>query len=187
MDAGVRLFAEKGFRETTVGEVEAAAGLEPRRGALYRHFPSKEALLQAALERHLQSVGEARVTVDELPVEDVHAEALMFGRWLLAELDQERAIVRILEQDGDRLAALRDGFRRNLVDAGYLAVAAMARRWRGKQAASADVETLTVVLMGALVNYRRSTWTFGAAPLDLDEDRFLAGWAALVTLAAEAS
>src|SRR5690348_7783062 len=48
LEAGVRLFAANGFRETTVGEIEAAAGLEPRRGALYRHFESKEALLDAA-------------------------------------------------------------------------------------------------------------------------------------------
>jgi AcrR family transcriptional regulator len=187
LDAGVRLFAEKGFRETTVGEVEAAAGLEPRRGALYRHFPSKEALLEAALERHLQSLDDAEITVDQLPVGDVRAEALMFGQWLIAELDRERAIVRILEQDGDRLVELRDGFRRSLVDAGYVAAAAMARRWVGTRAAAADVETATVVLMGALVNYRRSTWTFGATPLGIDEDRFLSSWADLVTQAVGAS
>src|SRR3954453_19341647 len=107
LDEGVRLFAAKGFRETTVGEVEAAAGLEPRRGALYRHFASKEALLEAALEQHLQVVADAGAAVENLPVGDVRAEALMIGRWLLAELDRERAIVRILEQEGDRLPELR--------------------------------------------------------------------------------
>src|SRR5437660_12615728 len=103
LDAGVRLFAEKGFRETTVGEIEAAAGLEPRRGALYRHFPTKEALLQAALERHLQSLADADAAREDVPTGDVRAEALLMGRWLLGELDRERAIVRILEHDGARL------------------------------------------------------------------------------------
>jgi AcrR family transcriptional regulator len=175
----VRLFAEKGFRETTVGEIEAAAGLEPRRGAMYRHFPSKEALLAAALEQHLQTVAEAATALDELPNGDVRAEALAFGRWLLDELDREHAIVRILEQDGDRLPDLRDAFRRSLVDGGYVAAAALARGWLGRSADTADVETATVVLMGALVNYRRSTWTFGAAPLGIDEDRLLSAWANL--------
>src|SRR4051794_17192846 len=97
LDAGVRLFAEGGFRGTTVGDIEAAVGLQPRRGALYRHFPSKEALLQAALERHLQTMAEEGAALGELPTADPRAEALALGRWLLAELDRERPIVRILE------------------------------------------------------------------------------------------
>jgi len=182
----MRLFAEKGFRETTVGEIEAAVGLEPRRGALYRHFPSKEALLEEALAQHLATLAgeEADAAADDSPVGDVRAEAMAVGQWLLAELDRERVIVRILEQDGERLAELRDSFREHLVDAGYVAATALARRWLGEEAAGGDVEAVSAVLLGALVNYRRSTWTFGAPPLDLDEQRFLSAWASLCSLAA---
>ena len=38
--AARRLFAEQGYKGTSVGEIEAAAGLSPRAGALYKHFPS---------------------------------------------------------------------------------------------------------------------------------------------------
>src|SRR3954452_18851642 len=116
---GVRLFAEKGFRETTVGEIEAAAGLQPRRGALYRHFPSKEALLEAAREQHLQALAAAATFLDGAPAADHREETFRLGRWLLAELDRERPIVHILEQDGDRLGELRDRFREALVEPGY--------------------------------------------------------------------
>lgn len=183
---GVRLFAEKGYRETTVGEVEAAAGLEPRRGALYRHFPSKEALLEAALEEHLRSLADAAIGLDQLPVGDLRQEAMIMGRWLLAELDRERAIVRILEQDGDRLADLRDRFRHSLVDPGYEITADLARRWLGKASDQLDIEAFSAVLLGSLVNYRRSTWTFGATPAGLDDDRFLTAWADLCSVAAGA-
>ena len=184
LDAGVRLFAEKGFRETTVGDIEVAVGLQPRRGALYRHFPSKEALLQAALERHLESIADSGPALDELPSRDRRAEALTIGRWLLAELDKEEPIVRVLEQDGDRLAALRDSFRENLVDAGYVVTTGMVHRWLGADANDVDVEAVSVVLLGALVNYRRSTWTFGARPLGIDDERFLVTWAELCIAAA---
>ncbi|MBV8159630.1 MAG: TetR/AcrR family transcriptional regulator [Acidimicrobiia bacterium] len=184
LEAAMRLFAEKGFRETTVGEIEAAVGLEPRRGALYRHFPSKEALLEEALAQHLATLADAGTYPDESPVGDVRSEALAVGRWLLAELDRERVIVRILEQDGERLVELRDSFRDQLVDAGYVVATALARRWLGDQSAPGDIEALSAVLLGALVNYRRSTWTFGAPPLDLDEERFLSAWASLCSLAA---
>ena len=41
----MRLFGEQGYAATTVAEIEAAAGLSPGSGSLYRHFPSKQALL----------------------------------------------------------------------------------------------------------------------------------------------
>ncbi len=186
LDAGLELFAENGFRETTVGDIEAAAGLQPRRGALYRHFASKEALLQAALERHLQAVADAASALDELPIADLRAEAVAMGSWLLGELDRERVIMRVLEQDGDRLPELRDSFRRSLVDASYREVARLARRWLGKTADAVDIEAVSVVILGALINYKRSTWTFGAAPLNLDDNRFLATWANLCSVTAEA-
>ena len=179
LDEGVRLFAAKGFRETTVGEVEAAAGLEPRRGALYRHFPSKEALLEAALERHLEGLGETAVELEQIPTADLRGEALALGRWLLAEIDRERAIVRILEQDGEMLPELRDRFRQSLVDPGYEITADLARRWLGKAATRLDIDALSAVLLGGLVNFRRSNWTFGGTPAGVDDERFLSGWADL--------
>jgi AcrR family transcriptional regulator len=179
LDVGLRLFATQGFRETTVGEIEAGAGLQPRRGALYRHFASKEALLLAALQRHLDAIGEASASLDEPPTGDVRAGAMAMGRWLLAELDRERVIVQILEQDGDRLPELRDAFRHQLVDVGYVLVAGLAQQWLGAAAEGLDLEAVSVVLLGSLVNYRRSTWTFAAPPFELDDERFLSCWADL--------
>ncbi len=188
---GVRLFAEKGFRETTVGEIEAAAGLEPRRGALYRHYPSKEALLDAALEHHLQALVDAGAGLDQLPRGDIRTQAMAFGRWLLAELDREEAIMRILEQEGDRLPAVRDRFRERLVDPGYATIVELVGRWldaaskplRGAHCAR-DVDAVSAALLGALVNYRRSTWTFGVPPAGIEEERYLAAWADLCSVAA---
>jgi AcrR family transcriptional regulator len=176
LDAGVRLFAERGFRETTVGEIEAAAGLRPRRGAMYRHFPSKEALLEAALERHLATVSAPDPAADARPLTDLRSEALVLGAWLLAELDREEQMVRILEHDGDRLPALRDAFRERIVDAGYAATAQVVARWIGGTADDADVRSVSVVVLGALVNYRRSAWTFGGAPFAVDQQAFLTAW-----------
>src|SRR5437588_620889 len=51
MDEAVRLFARKGFADTSVAEIERAAGLKPGAGGLYAHFDSKAELLKAAIER----------------------------------------------------------------------------------------------------------------------------------------
>ena len=186
IDAGVRLFAEQGYQETTVGQIEAAVGLVPRRGALYRHFRTKEALLAAALEQRLAAVSEAGALLADLPLTDLRTEAIAMGRWLLAELDAERPMVRILEQDGERLPELRETFRRRVVDAGYTAGAQLVRRWVGSDHDRLDGGAVAVVLLGSLINFRRSTWTFGKAPLAMDEEDFLNTWAELVVVAAAA-
>ena len=51
MAAALPLFARQGFRGTSVGEIEAAAGLSPRSGALYKHFASKRDVLAGGAGR----------------------------------------------------------------------------------------------------------------------------------------
>jgi hypothetical protein len=113
---------------------------------------------------------------DAGPLVDMRGEALALGAWLLSELDREEQIVRILEHDGDRLPALRNAFRVRIVDAGYRATAQVVARWIGAAADDVDVRSVSVVVLGALVNYRRSAWTFGAAPFAVDENAFLRAW-----------
>jgi AcrR family transcriptional regulator len=47
--AAMRLFGTAGFAAVTVDEIAAAAGVA--KGAVYHHFPSKEALFEAVFER----------------------------------------------------------------------------------------------------------------------------------------
>jgi AcrR family transcriptional regulator len=174
---GMRLFALQGFRATTVGQIEAAAGLQPRRGALYRHFPSKEALLDEAVRRHLDSVRARRTEVVRGEVADVGDEALALGRYVLDELASQRAVVDVFEREGERVAEQRDAFREQVSDAGYRVMAEALRRWIGGDPAPGfDVDGAAVLLLGALINLHRSTWTFAGPPLGLDEGRILAAW-----------
>jgi AcrR family transcriptional regulator len=174
---GLRLFAAQGFRATTVGEIEAAAGLQPRRGALYRHFASKEALLEEVVRRHVDAVREGREWMLGLPAGDVRTEALVLGRFVLDELARERLIVDVFEHEGSRLAELRDVFRERISDPSYRGMTELLRRWA--PATEADLDALGVLVLGALVNVHRSTHTFGAEPAGLAEDRMLAAWAGL--------
>jgi len=172
------LFATNGFRETTVGEIEQAAGLEPRRGALYRHFPSKEALLEVALDAHLDALAIAGEQLPASSSDDPREAAVALARWMFEELDREQLILRILEQDGDRLPLLRDRFRDTLMKPGYRLTTKIAREWVGA-AANTDWEATAAVFLSALVNYRRSTWTFDYPPGGLTEDRYVSAWADL--------
>lgn len=174
--AGIRLFAEGGFRGTTVGDIEAAAGLQPRRGALYHYFASKQALLEAAIETHLIAIEHGRQQLGAMPGSDVRSEALAIGRWFLRELDVQRYLTRILEKDGDRLPKIRDLIRERIIETGHRAAQAALIRWLAPDS-SLDIAALAVILVAPLVNLRRAAWTFGKPPLDLDDERLLNTWA----------
>lgn len=176
----LRLFAEKGFKETTVGEIERAAGLQPRRGALYRHFESKEALLEAAAALHLERLERALLQVVQLPEEPSRTALAEWARWFLAEMDAERELFRVLEQDGDRLVDLRDTVRERVIDAGHLLIAEMIRSRRGRAEESADPEALAALIVGPLANHRRTAWTFGAPPAGVTDERLVDTWSAAV-------
>ena len=53
LTASLRLFAERGYRGTTIADIEEAAGLSPGSGGLYAHFHSKHELLAAAIGRSI--------------------------------------------------------------------------------------------------------------------------------------
>ena len=84
MTAAIELFAERGFDGTSVGEIERAAGLAPRSGALYQHFKGgKEELLRCAIERELRAIDELGSVMEMLPLGDLRAE---LTRQLCADL-----------------------------------------------------------------------------------------------------
>jgi AcrR family transcriptional regulator len=172
---GMRLFAEGGFRATTVGDIEAAAGLARRAGGLYKHFPSKRALLEAGIQRHIQEVSTAAGVIDLLPLRDLRSELTLVARWLLAELAKEREVALVLEKEGDgSLAELRERFAHEVIERGYRQGAELvARLLKHASSPAWDHEAVAVMAIGALVNYRRTQWTYGLTPLDIDEERLV--------------
>lgn len=182
----MRLFAEQGFAATTVGQIEAAVGLQPRRGTLYKHFRSKEQVLYAAVERHLDSVREgadqvlqlAEVDVEHLDRAVLRSMVLALGWWFLGELDRQRELTRVFEHDGERLQELVALVRDRVIDTGNRAAADMLGHFAGADA-DIDTDAVAVLLLGSLVAQRRTAWTFGDTALGIDDERAINAWADL--------
>lgn len=89
LDAAARLYAEGGFRGTTTRRIAQEAGVNEI--TLFRHFGSKTALLQAALEQ-------ARLLGHDVPLPeepgDPARELLAWSREHLARLRERRAMIR---------------------------------------------------------------------------------------------
>ncbi len=178
----MRLFAEKGYLQTSVSDIQAACGLSEGSGALYKHFRSKEEVLTAGIEReivHLEGVEMARRLLPE-PF-DFRAELEILGRFVLLELGDETDLLRILLKEGERFPEMMRKARERLIDPAYRVFADWLRAHVGVgNATCRDVDAVASVALGAIFSYRASQALLGRAPADLDDERFLQGWIELV-------
>jgi AcrR family transcriptional regulator len=88
LDAALRVFASRGYREAGVDDIAAAAGYS--KGALYWHFSGKEELLQALLEERIDAPMREMVALLESapPERDMSVEATQeFARRLTDQRD----------------------------------------------------------------------------------------------------
>jgi AcrR family transcriptional regulator len=175
VDAGIRLFAQKGFQGTTVGEIERQAGFTPRAGALYKHFPSKEAVLEAAFERHVAELEALHSAIELMPLGDLRAELTLLTRWGLQMLARERDLRRIVIIEGDRFPKLKRRFRERIVDRAYTEATSFIRqKMETGDLPEGDAEALATLIVGTLLGYSLEHDVFGRDPAGVDEDRLIA-------------
>jgi AcrR family transcriptional regulator len=94
LEASLRLFAERGFRATTIADIARAT--DTAHGLLYHYFSSKDELLSAILERFsfLPRLRELLSVSPDRPAADVLTEiAVGFSRMLDERTDLLRLVV----------------------------------------------------------------------------------------------
>ncbi|HET9610885.1 MAG TPA: TetR/AcrR family transcriptional regulator [Acidimicrobiales bacterium] len=160
MDAGRELFTTRGYHDTRINDIVAAAGLS--KGAFYRYFDSKERLVQILAVQAIRTVSTA---LTEMPatVPDGPARTAVIRRWLRrynATQAGQAAMIRVWAdatfQDAglrsDSAAALDWGRRR------------LARALRPRGFGDVDAEAVvTVALLGTFGAQERPAATIDAA------------------------
>lgn len=196
LTAGLSLIAERGFKATTVGDIEVAAGLVPRSGGLYKHFPSKHALIEAGIKTRIERVDSLASVVGffaDPPSSNADRRKLLIttGQVILDELDAESEIARIIDRDGDRFPEFREAMHNHMVEPGFAFTEEALRLWissyEGTPAQkdrldALDLPAISAVVLGSLVNLRRHEWMFGTPVHGIDDTRFLASWADMTLL-----
>jgi len=94
--AAIALFGRKGFAATTIDEIAVSAGVA--KGAVYHHFPSKEAIFEAVL-RQASAALAADITVKVVRAPDVLV-MLERGTEAYFEACAQGATGRIILKDG---------------------------------------------------------------------------------------
>lgn len=177
LDAAVELFGRHGYSATSVGQIEEAAGLAPRRGALYKHFESKRALLDAAVERRASAARRGHELAEALVRGDIRSEARAYGRASLRIIAADQALLRIVMREGDNFPELRDAFRERIVRSGHASTVMWLRRAVERTGApSPDLDGLAALILGSLIDYCVLDTLLGEPPGALGEERFLDVW-----------
>jgi AcrR family transcriptional regulator len=166
MTATLRLVAERGIAGTSVVDIEAEVGLAAGRGGFYRHFPSKEDALRAALAAEIERLRERQrspntgVTV---------ADELAAG---LAWLGELRPVITIVLRDGaavpETVRALRRLMAGGATTAGLTLVADSAT------AAGRDPVASAVVVTMASLGFHLAETFLGTSIEGIDAARFVA-------------
>ncbi|ORB32213.1 TetR/AcrR family transcriptional regulator [Mycolicibacterium parafortuitum] len=124
--AARKLFAERGFHGTTLGDITAAAGRSP--AVFYRYFTDKEDLLAALAESFLHEVvapSGLSVPLPESPDDDAFFTSVVTGYWTMFKQNIGIMIaVAQLAATQPRFALVQNEFRRFGMDI----VAASVRR-----------------------------------------------------------
>ncbi|MET0913936.1 MAG: helix-turn-helix domain-containing protein [Acidimicrobiales bacterium] len=168
LDAALDLFVEQGVRGTTISDIERQVGLAAGTGSFYRHFPSKEVLLRAAVEREAaQCMAEvhrdrAAMALPDDPQEAFAARAAQ----TLRDMRRFDRLLRLLLAERDRVPELRD----TIVSA--LGASEALGPWMD--------DPVVLVTVAALAGYHQFGLVDGGPFSGVDEAEFIATLASLI-------
>lgn len=156
------------MRGTTISDIERQVGLAAGTGSFYRHFPSKEALLAAAVEREAaQCMAEVHENRSSMPVlDDPREDFAARAAQTLRDMRRFDRLLRLLLAERDRVPELRDTI-----------VAAL----RGSQALGPWMhDPVVLVTVAALAGYHQFGLVDGGPFAGVDEDEFIRTLASLI-------
>lgn len=175
----MRLFADRGYRGTSVAQIEQAAGLRPGSGGLYHHFDSKNSVLAAAVARHLSRLDALRdIRKVFSGLGDLRAQLVVTARYFLAELDSQTELLRLLASEARRQPDLLTDAVDQLLRGTYESFG----EWLADEA-SVDPERLKAIAflgLGSLLSSRLTRDVLGTASLVPDDEELVEAWAEMM-------
>ena len=173
-EAALTLFIEKGYAGTTIADIERAAGLAPRAGGFYRHFPSKEDL---AVEIGATSIIETREDLGfagALPLGDTRAELILIAKGYLKAAERQAPFAALIAevQKLPKIQELENRVNSDLLEAltGWLSTKSFA-----KKKSEAERTALILTILGGWIMYISKR---GSSVMpELTDGRMLNEWA----------
>lgn len=176
VDEAMRLFSERGYAATSIAKIEAAAGLTPGAGGIYHHFASKEAVLAAGIERQLARLGALREIRHVLgSLGDLKAELTLTARYVLAELDSESELLRILASDARSRPQLLTAAVEELVSSTFTGFATWIGECAERELPAEEATAIATFGLGSLLSSRLLRDVLGIPAL-VDDEALVDTW-----------
>lgn len=181
VDEAMRLFSQHGYKGTSIAKIEAAAGLSPGAGGLYHHFPSKEAVLAAGIERQLARLSALREIRNVLtPLGDLKSELILIARYILTELDSESELLRILATEARNRPQLLESAVEQLVSSTFTGFATWIGERSNPPLSDTQATALATLALGSLLSSRLLRDLLGI-PAQVDDETLVDTWVGLMT------
>jgi AcrR family transcriptional regulator len=183
IDQAMSLFSQRGYAATSIAAIEAAAGLTPGAGGLYHHFDSKEAVLAAGIERQLARLDALReIQRAFTPLGDLRAELTLTARYVLAELDSESELLRILASEARNRPRLLTIAVDQLVNSTFKGFATWIGDRAERRGADEEATAIAAVGLGSLFSSRLLRDVLGI-PTQIDDEMLVDTWVQLMMVA----
>jgi AcrR family transcriptional regulator len=178
LDEAVRLFATRGYDATSIADIQTACGLNPGSGALYKHYPSKAALLEAAVHDNLERLAARTAETADAELPDDPREALrVLAGVVWTFLAADRDLVRLMIREFTGFPELFETMWQRVVATVYRRGTEWITTLRDQGRADVtDPEATAAVLVASLTYYPILDVLIGHTPGDLAPDRFLTAW-----------
>jgi AcrR family transcriptional regulator len=183
VDEAMHLFSQHGYAATSIAKIEAAAGLTPGAGGIYHHFASKEALLAAGIERRLARLLALREIRNVLgSLEDIEAELTLTARYVLAELDSESELLRILASDVRSRPQLLTAAVEQLVSSTFAGFASWISERAERSIQAEEANAISNFGLGSLLSSRLLRDVLGIPP-QVDDETLVKTWVKMMAAA----
>lgn len=173
LDAAWDLFLRQGFLGTTVTQIEAAAQLSPGSGSFYRHYPSKQDVLRAVVDREVARIDAHRELGPE-PDEtggDVRAALTLELRQRLDNLRRIQPLMLLVAREREHLGSSTHNLGDLLVARNLKLRSERLSAWMDAGAIPVrDPDALAAVVLHALVGFHLSEAFFGRPPAGQNAD-----------------
>lgn len=174
---GMKLFAERGYRGTTVADIQEAAGLTGGSGALYKHFRSKRELLDEGMRQFLDELDRAGDDTEGLLPNEPRAALAMIAEVVWASMERQCAVNRIILRDLEQFPDLLDHVWTGVLGKVYHWLAQWLEHQQALGKVSTDDPSATAsVLLSSLTYYRLLDDLIGRTPGDIDAATFASTW-----------
>jgi AcrR family transcriptional regulator len=175
--AALRLFAAKGYSATSVADIQRASGLAPGSGALYKHFASKRALLEAAVTHRIDSIVAAREEFDAGQPGSVEQAVRTAGQLIWSNLNQSEDLLKVMLREPEELGDLDEKTWQVITDNAYQRFAdELASSNRSGRTSIPDPEAAAAVAIASLSYAATLQALSGRLPGNVDEDRYFEAW-----------